>query len=385
MRPIVLFSSLVLGLCLAGMATAREEITTASGLKYEVITPGETDGGHPAMFSKVTVHYTGTLADGTKFDSSRDRGEPAQFFLGEVIEGWDEALQLMSKGSRYKITIPPELAYGDPGRPPTIPPKATLVFDLELIGFEPPPPIPPFQRCGADAKKTESGVSYEVVTPGNDRNVTDKELLVFEFTAWNSTGKVFVTTHTRGGPACGKAHLMRMKFLQEALMMMQEGSTYRFEAPSSLTFPDGKAPRGVSMDEPTVWLLHVTRFVDSTPPEFVLPKDEELTKTASGLQYQILREGKGEFPRINQSVTVHYAGWLTDGNKFDSSYDRGQPAQFGVSQVIPGWTEGLQLMKPGTLARFVIPPDIAYGAQGAGGDIPPNATLVFLVELIAVQ
>lgn len=385
MRLFVSTCSLILAGCLAGTLEAREEITTASGLKYEVIAPGADDAGKPQMFSMVKVHYTGTLTDGTKFDSSRDRGEPAQFRLGEVIEGWNEGLQLMSPGARFKFTIPSELGYGDTGMPPSIPPKATLVFDVELLSFDAPPPMPAFQRCAADAKKTESGIVYEVVTKGSDKAVSEQELLVFHFTAWTAAGRAFVSTHTRSGPAVGKAHLMRMPFLQQSLALMQEGSTFRFEAPNALTFPDGKLPAGVKADEPTIWLLEIDRFVDMAKPTFAMPKDEETTKTASGLRYKILREGKGEPPRPNQSVTVNYAGWLVDGKQFDSSYDRGQPAQFGVSQVIPGWTEGLQLMKPGTIALFVIPPEIAYGAQGAGGDIPPNSTLVFHVELIAIR
>jgi FKBP-type peptidyl-prolyl cis-trans isomerase len=106
--------------------------------------------------------------------------------------------------------------------------------------------------------------------------------------------------------------------------------------------------------------------------------------TASGLQYQVLAAGTGEPPRADDTVAVHYEGRLTDGTVFDSSVARGQPGVFGVSDVIPGWTEGLQLMRPGGRYRFTIPPALAYGATGAGGVIPPNAVLVFDVELLAI-
>lgn len=106
--------------------------------------------------------------------------------------------------------------------------------------------------------------------------------------------------------------------------------------------------------------------------------------TPSGLQYEVLAEGSGEPPKPTDAVLVHYEGRLTDGTVFDSSIKRGQPAAFGVSDVIPGWTEGLQLMKPGARYRFTIPPELAYGAQGAGGVIPPNAVLVFDVQLLEV-
>lgn len=107
--------------------------------------------------------------------------------------------------------------------------------------------------------------------------------------------------------------------------------------------------------------------------------------TASGLQYEVITEGKGANPKATDKVTVHYKGTLIDGTQFDSSYDRGQPITFPLANVIPGWTEGLQLMKPGAKYKFVIPSNLAYGERGAGAKIGPNETLVFEVELLSVQ
>ena len=110
-----------------------------------------------------------------------------------------------------------------------------------------------------------------------------------------------------------------------------------------------------------------------------------VTTTESGLQYEVLEAGEGDRPAAEDTVTVHYTGSLIDGTVFDSSVERGQPAQFNVGQVIPGWTEALQLMPVGSKWRVFIPSDLAYGAQGAGGGaIGPNETLVFEVELIEV-
>lgn len=114
-------------------------------------------------------------------------------------------------------------------------------------------------------------------------------------------------------------------------------------------------------------------------------KREEVRTTASGLQYEVLEEGTGAQPKPGDSVTVHYTGKLIDGTVFDSSVDRGEPATFGVTQVIPGWVEALQLMKAGSKWRLFIPSDLAYGPQGAGGVIGPNQTLIFDVELISVE
>ncbi len=105
----------------------------------------------------------------------------------------------------------------------------------------------------------------------------------------------------------------------------------------------------------------------------------------SGLQYLVIKEGTGKKPAATDSVTVHYKGTLINGTEFDSSYRRGQPATFPLNQVIKGWTEGVQLMKEGATYRFFIPPQLGYGARGAGGVIGPNATLIFDIELLSVQ
>ncbi len=114
-------------------------------------------------------------------------------------------------------------------------------------------------------------------------------------------------------------------------------------------------------------------------------KKEGVVVTESGLQYKVLEPGEGDSPAAADVATVHYRGTLIDGAQFDSSYDRGQPATFPVGGVIAGWTEALQMMKPGAKWQLVIPASLAYGERGAGQDIGPNATLIFDVELISVE
>ncbi|MEN8165268.1 MAG: FKBP-type peptidyl-prolyl cis-trans isomerase, partial [Acidobacteriota bacterium] len=196
----------------------------------------------------------------TKFDSSRDPGQPATFGLHQVIPGWTEGLQLMVTGEKRRFWIPTELAYNNkPNRP-----AGMLVFDVELLGLEdqPEPPKPP-------------------------------------------------------------------------------------ATPSDVSAPPANAE-----------------------------------KTKSGLASRVLKHGEGtDHPKVTSTVTVHYSGWTTDGKMFDSSVTRGQSISFPLNRVIPGWTEGLQLMVTGEKRRLWIPEELAYkGAAGA-----PQGMLVFDVELISFK
>ena len=112
---------------------------------------------------------------------------------------------------------------------------------------------------------------------------------------------------------------------------------------------------------------------------------QTINKTKTGLVYESLKEGKGDSPKATDVVRVHYRGTFQDGREFDSSHKRGEPTEFPLNRVIPCWTEGVQMMKPGGKARLTCPPGIAYGERGAGNVIPPNSTLQFEIELLSVK
>ncbi len=132
----------------------------------------------------------------------------------------------------------------------------------------------------------------------------------------------------------------------------------------------------------------IAQVTEKKPTSNTMPDDDnKAVTTDSGLKYVVLNEGTGATPKAGQTVVVHYTGTLEDGTKFDSSRDRGQPFSFklGAGQVIKGWDEGLSTMKVGDRRQLIIPPELGYGARGAGGVIPPNATLVFDVELLKIS
>jgi peptidylprolyl isomerase len=225
------------------------EQTTASGLKIKLLQQG--NGAQATAGTTVSVHYTGTLMDGKKFDSSRDRGQPISFKLGEgrVIKGWDEGIALLRVGDKALFTIPPSIAYGDKEvGGGLIPANSTLQFEVELMSVAEAPK--PFDVKGKDTLTTASGLKYIVV---------------------------------------------------------------------------------------------------------------EKTKEAMAAKAE---SGK--------TVNVHYTGMLLDGKVFDSSRERGTPFQFGLGQgqVIKGWDEGIALMQVGDKLRLIIPAELGYGPNGAGGVIP---------------
>ena len=143
------------------------------------------------------------------------------------------------------------------------------------------------------------------------------------------------------------------------------------------TEPPGEKPADKPADKPAP--------AAPAPQADTAPKSEMIT-TASGLKYQVMKRGTGTVsPKATDTVNVHYHGTLLDGTVFDSSVQRGQPISFPLNGVIPGWTEGLQLMKVGDKFKFEIPPNLAYGANSPSPKIPPNSTLVFEVELLGIQ
>ncbi|MCE9637592.1 MAG: FKBP-type peptidyl-prolyl cis-trans isomerase [Planctomycetes bacterium] len=357
-------------------------VKTASGLEYQILTPGK-PGAAPKEGDTVTVSYKGWREDGFVFDASDRHGGPASFPVGGLIEGWNEALKMMTVGAKWKLRIPSNLGYGPQGMGTDIPPNATLLFELELHSVA---AIPVFVKPDAAAQKaTPSGLKYEVLAAGDGEPPTAEDAMELGFAFFGPTGKL-VDCSQRSKTIKARPKDMRLPFLKEGPTLMKPGAKFRFEVPPALAFGDKAMGPELPANSITYWELELVKVVKPLKlPDFVKPEDMKLETTTSGLQILNVKDGAGESPKMGQTVRVHYAGWTTGGTVFDSSFSRGDTAEFKIGEVIPGWNEGLQRMKPGGVCRFVIPPKLAYGDRGAGELIPPDATLVFYVELISVE
>jgi len=255
----------------------------------------------------------------------------------------------------------------------------------------PPPPrnpddIPPpddVKAPPADATKTASGLAYKVLKPGTGKDKpTLADSVEVHYTGWTTDGRMFDSSVKRGQPAKFPVGGV-IKGWTEGLQLMTVGEKARFWIPADLAYgesPAGGRPAGMLVFD--VELLGIT----SPPktPEDVAAPPKSAKKTKSGIAYRVLKKGTGkEHPTADSTVEVHYSGWTTDGKMFDSSVTRGQPATFPLHGVIPGWTEGVQLMTVGEKTRFWIPGNLAYDNSPRPG--APHGTLVFDIELLAIK
>lgn len=365
---------------------------TDSGLASKLLQEGSGDA-HPSARDTVKVHYTGWQAsDGKMFDSSVARNEKISFPLNQVIAGWTEGVQLMVIGEKRRFWIPAALAYGEtPSRPGA--PSGDLVFDVELFEIEGAPELPAAPadlKAPSDAETSDSGLASKILEAGDGGEKPGAEdIVAAHFTGWTADGEFLESTILHGKPAQFKLDQVSIKGWREGLQLMTTGEKRRFWIPEGLGF--GKdtsegAPKGdLIFDFELLQFQSAPKKPEPIPaPDDVATAPEDVAKTDSGLASKVISVGTGAaHPTASDEVLVHYTGWTTDGEMFDSSVARGEPISFPLNGVIPGWTEGVQLMVEGEKRRFWIPGKLAYGDTPSRPGAPAG-TLVFDVELIKI-
>jgi len=258
---------------------------------------------------------------------------------------------------------------------------AVIFFTIAAVFAQTPPPSaisapPDVAAPPADAAKTASGLATKVITPGSGKDHPGKdEVVTVNYSGWTTDGKMFDSSITRGKPATFAVNRVIPGF-GEGLRLMVVGETRRLWIPESLAYngQPGKPARMLVFDV-------TLESMPTRAPTDVKSPPPDAKRTSSGLAYKVLTPGIGtRHPKSVDEVTVHYTGWTTDGKMFDSSVTRGKPSTFPLDRVIPGWTEGLQLMVVGEKARFWIPQNLAYQGKQS-----PYGMLVFDVELINIQ
>jgi peptidylprolyl isomerase len=359
--------------------------TTTTGLQYLEENAGS--GESPKAGELISMHYIVRLPDGTELANTYLSNGPVSTVWGEkrLLPGWEEGVGMMKPGGKAKLVLPADLAFGEQGYG-SVPPSSQIILEVELLSVEPAPV--PTEIAADQLTKTASGLQYYDISKGDGVEAAKNSTVSTNYTMWVKTenGFRYVDKSVAGSPlsfVIGRGDVVFPGW-EEGATGMKVGGKRLLVIPPDLAL--GSQNNGVIPANST--LVMEIEIINVKEPQIATQVEEkDFITTESGLKYYDLKTGTGDSPEAGQTVLVHYTGWLTDGTQFDSSVDRGEPFSFvlGEGSVISGWDEGLATMKVGGKRQLVIPPDLGYGDQGSGSVIPPGATLIFEVELLAIQ
>ncbi len=358
-----------------------DALKTPSGLIYKKLVSND-KGVQAHRNDTVLINYTGwRQSTGETFFTNHGRGQPMPLNLATTAPGFTEAMQLMRKGEKAMLWVPPSIGYK--GRPSAN--AETLVYEVEVVEIKPAPPIPEdVASPPATAKSLESGIKYVVLHPGTGKEPAHSyDTVTFNYTAWTKDGRMFDSTEMRKRPASVPPY-RQSKAMEEMLTSMVAGERVRYWVDSKDMSTNGRPLPGIDglvCYEVEILQIEKGHEPPRVPPDVAKPPPNA-KKTAKGVFYRVLKaSGKKQHPKPTDMVKVNYTGWTTDGRMFDSSVVKGQPAEFSLSGVIAGWTDGIPVMAVGDRVRFWIPEELAY--KGAPGR--PQGMLVFDVDLLEIK
>lgn len=355
--------------------------TTASGIAYKVIKTS-TDSRTPTGNDTASVHYTMWKPSGEVIYSTHREGKPQPMQLFQSPRGWREVVGDMQVGERRLCWMPGHLASAVQARAVT----ATLVIQIDLVATHSPPPAPDaLDEPPADAQRTESGLAYVVLKPGASADDAAErpdiwDRVAVHYTTWKQNGSLQQdTTHMDKPQRLRPAD--ESKGFGEAVSLLTKGQRNRVWIPEELRMPRRSGdPGGMQVMEIELFDWEDRVGPPPTPADVAGPP-ASAKKTARGVYYQMLKKGTGtKHPDTSSTVKVHYTGWTTDGEMFDSSYTRGKPITFELTGVIAGWTDVVQVMVVGDAIRTWIPQKLAYKGQAGR----PAGMLVFEIELLEI-
>lgn len=259
-----------------------------------------------------------------------------------------------------------------------------LLISVANGGVDGAEPGPRDKDAPDEFTTTDSGLKYRILRKGDGERPTEKSEVTVHYQGWLDDNTVFDSSYKRGDSATFRLQAV-IPGWTEGMQLVRKGGMIELEIPSKL----GYGKRGAGRIPPDATLHFIVELIEVVTPVEPGPADpdapEEFTAAESGVKYRIRRKGDGRKPRPEETVTVHYKGWLDDGTVFGSTYKSGKPISFSWSEVVESWSEVMKHLHQGGMIELEIPSELAYGPKGDAGRIPPNARLHFLIELIEIH
>jgi peptidylprolyl isomerase len=358
---------------------------TPSGLKYKITKQGQ--GEFPKPGDQVWLHFYAKFEIDSLYDSSAEAG-PLDFYLGygQLIKGWEEGLQLVQPGGTILLVVPPQLAYGSSPQH-NIPANSTLIFEIALLQVNAGELVKPYSIENFKLEKSKKKLKYYTIVEGEGSTAQLGDNAYVHYTAYLPDGTLFDSSIKKSEPVRITVGVNQViQGWDMGLQLMKKGGKIKLIVPAELAYGAKGYQNKVPPNTPIILDIEMVDLVPPLPVEKWDISNKQIIETASGLKYVVFEAGEGDLIVNDNIVEVHYSGYFTNGQLFDSSVKRFETLRFpvGAGIVIDGWDEGVKLMRKGARFQLLVPSYLAYGEEGAPPQIPENTDLIFDIEVIDV-